>query len=127
MRKTLFIAIVMLICFIYPVSASASTKDCKIVNKLCKQYNRPIKLISGHSKKNSYIISHRKGKKYILVERVLSRSTGKDFGYELDGGYHIAYNKKVKKDKLVTSYIIYDFNSNEPDEILYVVDNNRYR
>ena len=127
MRKILFIAIVMLTCFICPVSASASTKDCKIVKKLCKQYNRPIKLISEHSKKNSYIISHRKGKKYILVERVLSRSTGKDFGYELDGGYHIAYNKKVKKDKLVTSYIIYDFNSNEPDEILYVVDNNRYR
>lgn len=127
MKKIIFVVILFVVLFSCPFYVSAKNKDWEITKELCKQYHKPIKVISGYSKKNSYILSHRKGKKYILVEKVISRSAGKDFGYEIDGDYHIAYNKNVKKGKKVVSYIIYNFNSNEPDEILFVVDNGKYR
>lgn len=128
MKKMFFVvAVLFVLMFTYPIQASTPSKDWKIVKELCKPYHKPIKLISGNSRKNTSLILHRKNKNYILVEKVISRSSGKNFGYTLKDNYYIAYNKKVKKGTKVISYIIYNFNSNEPDEILFVVDCNRYR
>lgn len=124
-KAIIFIIMICSMMFIYPTSAPAKS-NWSIVKTLCKSYHKPIKIIrGGNTKKNIKIVSHRKGKNYIVVEQVVSYSYG-NYGFDKDG-YYIAYNKKVRKGKQVTSYIIYDCNSNEPDEILYVVDNNQYR
>ena len=126
MKKIILTIAFIVLVSICPVAVSAKS-NWSIVKTLCKPYKKPIKLVSGHNKKTDRIILHRKNKKYIIVEKTISISTGKDFGYEIDGHYHIAYNKRVKKNKKVISYIIYSPFSNECDEILYVVDNNTYR
>lgn len=126
MKKIILTIAFIILVSICPVSISAKS-NWNIVKTLCKPYKKPIKLVSKHNKKTDRIILHRKNKKYIVVEKTISISTGKDFGYEIDGHYRIAYNKRVKKNKKVISYIIYSPTSNECDEILYVVDNNTYR
>ena len=131
----LMLAVIMIICgCVHPMEAGQT--DWQIVKELTKGYNKPIKLINGNTisfKKYEKIVLHRKNKNYIVVEKVVSKSTGKPDLYH--GWYNttegdrfiIGYNKKVPKGKKVVSYIIYDFDSNEPDEILWVVDNKRYR
>lgn len=131
MRKLFYALIILLsICFLFAVSAEAKPtpkkSNYKIVKTLARKSGRPIKLVKYHNKKTDYIIVNRKNRKYLVVEKVVSISNGKDGGYTFDGCY-IAYNKKTARDKLVTSYIIYSPYSNEFDEILYVVDHNTYR
>ena len=75
------------------------------------------------------LIETRKGKPYILVSKIVSTGTGTKHGwYTTDEGcYIIGYNKRVKAGKRVTSYIIWNPETNYEDDILYVVDNQRYR
>lgn len=129
--KKLFTMLVILItiCFLFTIPAEAKTvkkSNYKIAKELVKKCGKPMKLVKYHNKKTDCIIANRKNKKYIVVEKVISISNGKDGGYTFDGGY-IAYNKKTHRNKLVTSYIIYSPYSNEFDEILWVVDHNTYR
>ena len=119
---------VMVLCFVAPISIEAkpAKTDYQIVKTLVKSTHKPMKLVKYNNKKSNFIISHRKGKNYIVVEKIISTSRGNKSGLTSDG-YYIAYNKKVPKGRLVTSYIIYAPNSNEFDEILWVVDNGTYR
>lgn len=130
MKKfTCLLLIVLTLVLLIPTPIEAKTvkkTDYQIAKELVKTTHKPIKLINHNNKKANFIISHRKGKNYIVVEKVISISKGGKNGYIPNDGY-IAYNKKVSRNCKVTSYIIYAPNSNEFDEILWVVDNNTYR
>lgn len=128
-RIVILILAVLLLTSPFAVYAKGNTTpktDKQIVTQLCKKHKKQIRYVNGNNRRVAdRIILHRKGKRYIVVEKVITTSKG---SYGLDKyGYRTAYNKYVKKGTKVTSYIIYDPRSNEPDEILYVVDNKTYR
>ena len=79
------------------------------------------------TKKEWKMITHRKGKKIVYIEKVVSISSGKNYGYTKKGHYYIAYNKKVKKGKKVTSYCIWNPYTNYDDDVVAVVDNKMIR
>ena len=66
--------------------------------------------------------THRVGKNYIPVEKIYSYSAGKKYGYTSEGEY-VAYNKKVKKGRRVTTYIVYNPENNNWDDAIAVIDN----
>lgn len=122
--KKFFVMLIMclsLSCIIKTEPASAKS-NLQIVKQLCKSLKKPIKFVPINSKK----ILHRKNKNYIVVEKVVSYSSGKKYGYTKEG-YYIAYNKKVPKNKKVVSYFIYNPKTNYFDDILWAIDNNTYR
>ena len=127
MRK-LFIILILATTLFIPtlhVEAKAKQTNLQIINQLCNKHHKKAKIVNHNDKKTDYTVLHRKGKPYIVVERIVSTSKGKH-GVDKHGCY-IAYNKYVKKGTKVYSYIIYSPKSNEPDDVLYVVDNQTYR
>ena len=70
-------------------------------------------------------IEHRQGTNTVYIEKFVSYSKGK-YGYSKKGEY-VKYNKKVKKGKKVTSYFVYNPNTNYCDDIIAVVDNHKLR
>jgi len=118
----------------FPAEASQKT-NWQITKELCKKsgYSK-IKVVNANKlidKQFWKILDHRKGKSYIVVEKVVSVSDGTGYGWYSTGtkgtNYIIGYNKKVKKGKKVTSYVIWNPKTNICDDILYVVDNYKYR
>lgn len=79
------------------------------------------------NKANRKKILHRKSKKFIYIEKCVSKSSGKRYGYTVKGHYYIVYNKKVPKGKLVTSYCIWNPKNNACDDVVAVVDNKMVR
>ena len=73
------------------------------------------------------MITHRKGKKIVYIEKIVSISSGKNYGYTKKGHYYIAYNKKVKKGKRVVSYFVWNPNTNYCDDVIASVDNKMIR
>lgn len=100
--------------------ATAAKNDLKIIKTLCK--NKPFKVVSHKDYKK---IAHRKNKPYIIVIKIVSRSKG-NYGFTKEG-YYISYNKRVKVGKKVTSYLIYNPKNNSHDDVLWVVDNGKYK
>ena len=92
-----------------------------LVKSYCTKYYKGYK-IKYFTKWNEKTMLHRKGKKVIYVEKMISYSKGK-YGYTKEGCY-IRYNKKVKKGKKVISYCIYNPRTNYCDDVVAVVDNN---
>lgn len=134
--STVLIAVLMItVLFGHIQTVEAATKtNWQIVKELTRKIGKPIKLIKANEmtdRQLEKIICHRKGKPYVVVEKVISKSDGTGYGWystKTKGTRYITgYNKRVKKGKQVVSYIIYDPKSNEPDEILWVVDNKAYR
>lgn len=120
----IFLLTVCFSCLLFTTPALSKMKktNVQIVKALVKQMHKPMKVVRYHDP----AIFHRKGKKHVIVEKIVSISNGKKGGWIKGGGY-IAYNKKVPKGKKVTSYIIFSTTSNEYDDVLWVVDNNTYR
>lgn len=125
--RVILLVIIMLLCCI-DCHAETPKTNYQIVKAICKrQYNKTkIKIVKDYSKKTEKIITHRKGKNYIVVEKFVSYSCGGRYGYSKDG-YYITYNKKVKKNKRVISYCIYNPYNNYFDDVTYVVDNRKVR
>lgn len=130
----ILLSLVFLSCF--EVLAEAAEKsNWLLVQELCrKEGYSSILLIDANrttDKKFWKVVDHRKGKDYIVVEKVVSKSDGTGYGWystKTKGtNYIIGYNKKVKKGKKVTSYVIWSPLTNECDDILYVVDNKKVR
>ncbi len=71
------------------------------------------------------IMENRANTNVVYVEKFVSYSKGK-YGYSKKGEY-IKYNKKVKKGKKVTSYIIYNPYTNYCDDVVAVIDNHKIR
>lgn len=119
-----------------PVEAKTETKtNWQIVKEYCKKQGyTKIKVVESNKitdKAFWRIADHRKNKKWILVEKVVSVSDGTSYGWystKTKGtNYIIGYNKKVPKGKKVTSYVIWNPKSNVCDDILAVVDNRKIR
>lgn len=107
----------------YVTSKRLATAYAKANYKGCK-----IKFIGQiDTKKEWRKIEHRKGKKIVYIEKCVSKSSGKRYGYTIKGHYYIAYNKKVKKGKKVTSYFVYNPYNNYADGIDAAVDNKMIR
>ena len=109
--------------------------DSKVVTskKLAKAFakanysNCKIKFIGQvDTKKEWKRILHRKGKNVVYIEKLVSKSKGRH-GYTIKGHYYVAYNKKVKKGKKVTSYIIWNPYTNYEDDVTAVIDNKMIR
>ena len=127
MRKFL-IMVTLIVCMmtaVVPVSAKTPKSDIQIVKMLCKKQHKPYKIVNSYTK----AVRNRKGKQTLFVEKVISFSNGKGGrnagGYDKNGCY-TAYNKRVPKGRKVVSYIIYSNKTNEPDDILWAVDNGKY-
>lgn len=132
-KKFLILLVLTFVCFLgYSNAINAkSTNRQKIRNYVTKHYGKQwkIKYVSW----DSPIIINRtkyKNKKIIIVDIARSQSTGKKdprnghyYGKILNSKYWCWYNKKVKKGKIVTQYSIYSPYSNEPDDIVAVIDN----
>lgn len=139
MLKRIAVIVVLLITcatgLYHPVEAKTEKKsDWQIVKELCKKEHKKIYLIDSNKTTDKQfwkIADNRKGKNYIVVEKVVSVSNGKNHGWystKTKGTkYIIGYNKNVAKGKKVTSYVIWSPYSNECDDVLWVVDNHMYR
>ena len=125
--RIILVTIILLLCCV-DCEASPVTTNKALVQQTCKEnyHNTNIKYIRYNSKNWEKIVLHRKGKKYIVVEKFISYSSGKDYGYSKEG-YYIKYNKKVKKDKKVISYCIYSPYNNYCDGVDFVIDNRKVR
>ena len=139
MRKILIVilvAITVFSCFEYAGATEQKTKSSwQIAKDLCrKEGYHKIKLVESNKvtdKQFWKIVDHRKGKPYIVVEKIVSVSDGNGYGWYSTGtkgtNYIIGYNKRVPKGKKVTSYVIWNPRSNECDDVLYVCDNRTWR
>jgi len=79
------------------------------------------------NKKGWKKILHRKGKGIVYIEKCTTISNGKGGGFTKKGHYYVAYNKKVKKGKKVTSYFVYNPYTNYCDDVVAAVDNKMIR
>jgi hypothetical protein len=100
--------------------------DRQLVNDYCKSHYKgyTVQVVDSH-KLSAWRITHRKGRKIVLVEKVTSVSQGK-WGLQY-GRYYIAYNKRVRRGKKVVSYCIYNPKTNYIDDLVAVVDNREVR
>lgn len=96
-----------------------SGANLRLVKSYCRKHfgKRKIKFVDG----NKFNFQKRKSKRFVYVERIVSRSKGR-YGLTADGGY-IAYNVKVKRGKRVVSYAIWNPRNNICDDVVAVVDN----
>ena len=122
MKKVIVIMIMVMVALTATAApVSAATTDKGLVKAYCmKHYKKAPKYV----KEGSRAIRNHKGK--MIVEVVKSKSLGGKWGKTKDG-YKIRYNKKVKKGKKVTSYLIYSPRNNAPDGIVAVVDNKKIK
>lgn len=125
MKKIMMPLVVLLFFSLCPISVQAKS-NYQIVKNLTKSLHKPVKVVRFNSKKSDFIISHRKGKNYIVAEKVITFSDGNRGGWTKDGWY-VTYNKRVPRNKKVVSYIIYSPCSNKFDDILWIVDNKTFR
>lgn len=97
--------------------------DRQLVRDWCQKHfgKRKIKYVDG----TKFNFQKRKSKRFVYVERIVSRSKGR-YGLTADGGY-IRYNIKVSKGKRVVSYAIWNPRNNIEDDVVAVVDNGRIR
>lgn len=97
--------------------------DRQLIRGYCRKHfgKRKIKFVDG----NKFDFCKRKSKRFVYVERIVSRSKGR-YGLTADGGY-IRYNIKVSKGKRVVSYAIWNPRNNIEDDVVAVVDNGRIR
>ena len=114
------VIIIMAVAFTMPSTVGAQTSNKGLVREYCTKHyaTRDIKYTNNKP--------YKKSKKYVFVEKVKSISDGGKHGHTKDG-YYITYNKKVKKGKRVTSYLIYNPKTNYTDDIVAVVDNKKIR
>lgn len=111
---------------ILTVNTFAKTKTNKqIVKEYCQKHFKNYK-VRYFTKWNKKKMLNRKGKKIVYVEKIISFSSGKWYGYTKDKHY-ITYNKNVKKNKKVVSYCIFNPKNNYIDDVIAVIDNNKIR
>lgn len=137
MKKFLIVLVVLvlsMVCFPKTVNAKRVDKQ-KVRNYVTTHYGKRwhIKYVYWTNPTVIHRTKYAK-RKTIVVSVEISKSSGiKDpcngmyYGKIPKTHYRCWYNKKVKKGKKVTQYIIYNPYNNEPDDILAVVDNGLVR
>lgn len=85
-----------------------------------------IKFIKEGKQWQNIKLKTRKGKHVVYIEIIKSVSHGR-WGRTTKYGSYIKYNKPVRKGKKVTSYCIYNPNTNFWDDVTTVIDNEMIR
>ena len=127
--NSLIVVIAIAIVFSFTTTNTFAKGKAKTNKQIVKEYrNKHFKgyKIKYFKKWDEKKMTNRKGKKILYVEKMVSYSKGKKYGYTKDGCY-IRYNKKVKKGKKVISYCIYNPKTNYIDDVIAVVDNKKIR
>lgn len=112
-----------------------SKSNWQIVKELCRKegYSNILYIDGNKTTDRDFwqIVDHRRGRPYIVVEKVVSKSDGTGYGWystkTKNTNYVIGYNKKIPKGRTVTSYVIWNPKTNYCDDVIYVVDNRTYR
>lgn len=113
-----------------PVTVKANTnKDLSVATTYISRHYPGYKVrFVPEGKPNTMKLRTRKGKRIVYVEILKSRAKGslkgkrRSWGITTKGSY-ITYNRRVKKGKRVTSYCIWNPNTNYTDDVVAVVDN----
>lgn len=130
MRRALFILAAIMMFTLNPVTVKANTnKDLSVATTYISRHYPGYKVrFVPEGKPNTMKLRTRKGKRVVYVEVLKSRAKGnlkgkrRSWGITAKGSY-ITYNRRVKKGKRVTSYCIWNPNSNYTDDVVAVVDN----
>lgn len=130
MRRALFILAAIMMFTLNPVSVKANTnKDLSVATTYISRHYPGYKVrFVPEGKPNTMKLRTRKGKRIVYVEILKSRAKGnlkgkrRSWGIAAKGSY-ITYNRRVKIGKRVTSYCIWNPNSNYTDDVVAVVDN----
>lgn len=130
MRRALFILAAIMMFTLNPVSVKANTnKDLSVATTYILRHYPGYKVrFVPEGKPNIMKLRTRKGKRIVYVEVLKSNAKGnlqgkrRSWGITTKGSY-ITYNRRVKKEKRVTSYCIWNPNSNYTDDVVAVVDN----
>lgn len=130
MRRALFILAAIMMFTLNPVTVKANTnKDLSVATTYISRHYPGYKVrFVPERKPNMIKLRTRKGKRIVYVEVLKSNARGnlqgkrRSWGITTKGSY-ITYNRRVKKGKRVTSYCIWNPNSNYTDDVVAVVDN----
>lgn len=130
MRRALFILAAIMMFTLNPVTVKANTnKDLSVATTYISRHYPGYKVrFVPEGKPNMIKLRTRKGKRIVYVEVLKSNARGnlqgkrRSWGITTKGSY-ITYNRRVKKGKRVTSYCIWNPNSNYTDDVVEVVDN----
>lgn len=130
MRRALFILAAIMMFTLNPVTVKANTnKDLSVATTYISRNYPGYKVrFVPEGKPNMIKLRTRKGKRIVYVEVLKSNARGnlqgkrRSWGITTKGSY-ITYNRRVKKGKRVTSYCIWNPNSNYTDDVVAVVDN----
>lgn len=130
MRRALFILAAIMMFTLNPVTVKANTnKDLSVATTYISRHYPGYKVrFVPEGKPNMIKLRTRKGKRIVYVEVLKSNARGnlqgkrRIWGITTKGSY-ITYNRRVKKGKRVTSYCIWNPNSNYTDDVVAVVDN----
>lgn len=130
MRRALFILAAIMMFTFNPVTVKANTnKDLSVATTYISRHYPGYKVrFVPEGKPNTMKLRTRKGKRVVYVEVLKSRAKGnlkgkrRSWGITAKGSY-ITYNRRVKIGKRVTSYCIWNPNSNYTDDVVAVVDN----
>lgn len=130
MRRALFILAAIMMFTLNPVTVKANTnKDLSVATTYISRHYPGYKVrFVPEGKPNMIKLRTRKGKRIVYVEFLKSNARGnlqgkrRSWGITTKGSY-ITYNRRVKKGKRVTSYCIWNPNSNYTDDVVAVVDN----
>ena len=135
-KKAIVILVIITTAVLFTAMIQPNQKsDWEIVSELCKSegYSK-IQILDTNELTTDQTwrsINNRKGKAYIVVEKIVSVSAGDGYGwYKTKGStreYIIGYNSEIKKGETVTSYVIWNPETDICDDVLYVVDNQKYR
>lgn len=127
--KKLILIIVAVLTMTFTTNVGATmNKDLELVTKYNKKHfdmSKYKEVLISEKKLTNKKLRNRKKNKIIYVELLESKSKGK-YGYTKEGTY-IRYNKKVKKGKIVKSYLIYNPATKAIDDVVAVVDNRKIR
>lgn len=130
MRRALFILAAIMMFTLNPVTVKANTnKDLSVATTYISRHYPGYKVrFVPEGKPNMIKLRTRKGKRIVYVEVLKSNARGnlqgkrRSWGITTKGSY-ITYNRRVKKGKRVTSYCIWNPNTNYTDDVVAVVDN----
>ena len=130
MRRALFILAAIMMFTLNPVSVKANTnKDLSVATTYISRHYPGYKVrFVPEGKPNTMKLRTRKGKRVVYVEVLMSHAKGNlkcklRIWLITTKGSYITYNRRVKKGKRVTSYCIWNPNTNYTDDVVAVVDN----
>lgn len=110
------------------ITGIKKSKDLYLTYRYIEKHykNCSIKFIKEGKQWQNIKLKTRKGKHVVYIEVIKSVSHGR-WGRTTKYGCYIKYNKPVRKGKKVSSYCIYNPNTNYYDDVTSVIDNGMIR